>query len=207
MYKVFFNDRVIQIVGAGKITLTKPCYPVRAPESGKALAEWFAAFTKSADQCVALQAQDPEKYFAAVFAPFFLNVPAAGGLVMRNNKSMLFMERNGKWDLPKGKIDPGETPQMAALREVEEECGISGHSIVKQLPSTFHIYLSPYKKTLGQWILKETFWFEMNYSGVNSGIPQTEENITQLKWLAKDELNIVLENTYENLKTIIERYK
>jgi hypothetical protein len=90
---------------------------------------------------------------------------------------------------------------------VEEECGISGHKIVKQLPSTFHIYQSPYKETQGKWIFKETFWFEMKYAGSDSGTPQIDEGITEVRWLNRNELDTVLANTYENLKQIIWLYQ
>ncbi len=205
MYKVFLNDREINIVGTGNITLTKPCCLVEGLSSVKAVQRWFDEFSKGEIQCVTISDPNPKEFFERIFVPVFLAVPAAGGVAIRNNR-LLFIFRGGKWDLPKGKIDKGEDAGEAALREVEEECGISGHKITKQLSSTFHIYQSPYKKTLGQWILKETFWFEMSYSGVNSGIPQTDENITKLQWFAKNELGIVLENTYENLKPIIEGY-
>lgn len=206
MYKVFFNDREINIVGTWNITLNKPCDVVTNLDSKEAVHMWFEEFSKSKTQCVTISNQNPVEFFEKIFVPAFLTVPAAGGVVERSNK-LLFIFRNGKWDLPKGKIDKGEVAEEAALREVEEECGISDHKITKQLPSTFHIYQSPYKKTFGQWILKETFWFEMSYLGINDGIPQTDENITKLQWFAKDELNVVLENTYGNLKEIIERYK
>ena len=94
---------------------------------------------------------------------------------------MLFIFRNGVWDLPKGKVDKHETTHEAAIREVEEECGISHLQMVKKLPSTYHIYQSPYKKTMGKWILKETYWYEMKYVGHDEGIPQEEENITEIK--------------------------
>jgi 8-oxo-dGTP pyrophosphatase MutT (NUDIX family) len=87
-------------------------------------------------------------HFFQLFRSVFLEVPAAGGVVKSNDR-LLFIFRNGKWDLPKGKIDEGENPPEAALREVSEECGIAGQQIKKQLPSTFHIYPSPYSKTKG----------------------------------------------------------
>ncbi len=201
MYKVFFNDREINIVGTRNITLNKPCDKIKDLGSKESVGRWFEEFSKSEAQCVSIFNQKPVEFFEKTFVPAFLTVPAAGGIVVRN-KRLLFIFRNGKWDLPKGKIDKGEVAEEAALREVEEECGISGHKIIKRLPSTFHIYESPYKKTFGQWILKETFWFEMSYSGDNNGTPQTDENITQLHWFAKDELSVVLENTDSQIKTM-----
>ncbi|NCB07941.1 MAG: NUDIX domain-containing protein, partial [Bacteroidia bacterium] len=153
---------------------------------------------------VLLVHSDPEKFFG-LFRSVFVSLPAAGGVVRRDGK-ILFIYRNGKWDLPKGKIEPGEKAATAALREVEEECGISGHKMVKQLPSTYHIYQSPYKKSKGEWVFKETSWYEMAYDGDGEGIPQTGEGITAVKWFSKQDLGEVLENTYENLKQIIALY-
>jgi 8-oxo-dGTP pyrophosphatase MutT (NUDIX family) len=132
-------------------------------------------------------------------------IPAAGGVVIRDEK-LLFIIRSGKWDLPKGKIDAGETAHEAAIREVKEECGIGGHQITKDLMSTYHIFKSSYKETYGQWILKETFWFEMSYSGIENGTPQIDENITKIRWFKRNELDEVVANTYENLKSVIMSY-
>lgn len=205
MYKVFFNDREIIIAASLNITIIKPAKVINGFTSKAEVKSWFLLLAESREQRIYILVPSPAIFFKTIFKPAFKSILAAGGVVCRNEK-LLFIFRNGKWDLPKGKIDKGEKTQNAAVREVREECGISGHKIVKQLPSTFHIYQSPYKESQGQWILKETFWFEMSYSGLENGIPQTEENISEIRWLAKNELGKVLENTYENLKQIIEGY-
>ena len=202
MYEVFFNDRKIIIVAKGEITLNKSTEIVDYLLTQKDVKKWFFRFVASDIQEVFLLNDSPKEFFTEIFRPVFISIEAAGGVVIRNNK-LLFIFRNEKWDLPKGKIDAGETNREAALREVEEECGISGHKIVKQLPSSFHIYKSSYKKSKGELIFKETFWFEMEYSGVENGTPQTEENITEIKWFAPDDLEIPLTNTYSNLKPLI----
>ncbi|WP_198152336.1 NUDIX hydrolase [Draconibacterium sediminis] len=166
---------------------------------------WLSDFENSDIPETVVEHPEIEKLFQN-FRSAFLPVDAAGGIVKRDEK-LLFIFRNGKWDLPKGKIDEGESIETAALREVEEECGITNHSIVKALPSTYHIYKSPYKNTLGQWIFKETFWFEMDYQGMETPIPQEEEGITEVRWFQPNELDEVLENTYENLKELIELYR
>uniref|UniRef100_UPI003216E457 NUDIX hydrolase n=1 Tax=uncultured Draconibacterium sp. TaxID=1573823 RepID=UPI003216E457 len=203
-YKVFFNEKRIVFTTTSKITLRKS----RPSSLGKACIDtveaWLQTFTEGDKQETVLEHRNP-KMLLEKFKSAFIVMDAAGGVIVRNRK-LLFIFRNGKWDLPKGKIDEGEQPEEAAIREVEEECGIKGHQIVKQLPSTFHIYKSPYKNTFGKWIFKETFWYEMNYSGESDGRPQLEEGITEIRWFAKNELNEVLENTYENLKQIIELY-
>lgn len=205
MYKVFFNEKLIVISGRENITLNKPFRAFENDCRFEDVKNWFVSFIKGGEQEVILTHSVPEKFFE-LFQSLFITIHAAGGVVLRKNK-ILFMFRNGKWDLPKGKIEPGENAAVAALREVEEECGISGHKIVKQLPSTFHIYQSPYKETQGEWIFKETFWFEMKYDGNQKGAPETNEGITEVKWFPAGELNNVLANTYENLKQIIQLYQ
>jgi 8-oxo-dGTP pyrophosphatase MutT (NUDIX family) len=206
MYEVFFNDRKIVIAPPGEITISKSTQTIDNLATTKMVKRWFARFIESDIRETILLTPSPKLFFETVFQPAFYAVPAAGGVVVRENK-ILFIFRNNKWDLPKGKIDSGETPDEAAVREVAEECGITGHKITKQIPSTYHIYKSPYKESKGEWIFKETFWFEMKYLAAENGTPQTEENITEIRWFQPNELNTVLENTYSNLKSIILLYK
>lgn len=206
MYKVFFNDREISIGLKPNITLNQTVNAIDFLRTKSDVKSWFQQFLTTKEKQVFLQNDDPEKFWKSAFMPAFKLIYAAGGIVIRGNK-MLFIFRNETWDLPKGKIDNGESPENAAIREVEEECGISGHKILKQLPSTFHIYQSSYKNSPGKWILKETFWFEMAYSGTGNGTPQTGENISQVRWFEKKEFGEVLANTYENLKQVILLYR
>ncbi|MES2592455.1 MAG: NUDIX domain-containing protein [Bacteroidota bacterium] len=138
------------------------------------------------------------KHFTAMFRV----IEAAGGLVKNGNGEWLFIFRNGKWDLPKGKIEKKEGVEEAATREVEEECGIDGLKIIKKLTSTYHIYFMEEKA-----ILKKTYWFEMNCNDESTLIPQTEEGITDVKWIAPDKLAKVFANTYESVKEVIEEMK
>lgn len=202
MYKVFFNDREIEITSRGYAPFVKDSEITENLNSVDEVKTWFLDFAANQTQSAILLQPSTEIFWNELFLPVFTQIPAAGGVVIRNEK-LLFIFRNEKWDLPKGKIDKGETAKQAAIREVAEECGIAGHQITKGLPSTFHIFLSPYKKTLGQWVIKETFWFEMSYSGIENGIPETKENITEIRWFAKNELDEVLVNTYENLKSVV----
>lgn len=206
MYKVFLNERKIILTTPGKITLNKPIKTISNLTSKKDVENWFLEFVSSRVKEVALMNSAPDIFFKTMFQPVFNVIQAAGGIVKRNDK-LLFIFRSNMWDLPKGKIDKEETTEAAAIREVEEECGISGHKIVKKMPSTFHIYKSSFAEAKGQWVLKETFWFEMEYSGVENGSPQLEENITEVKWLGKNELDDIFANTYENLKQIISLYR
>ena len=205
MYKVFLNDRLIAITAPEKITYSKPVQFFDERINKEDVKQWFNSFNNSNLNKISLQHPDPA-FFFRIFRSAFTELPAAGGVVQKNDR-LLFIYRKGKWDLPKGKIDSGESPKEAALREVEEECGITGHRIVKSLPSTFHIYRSVYKNQKSKWIFKETQWFEMSYSGENPGRPETDEGITRIRWFARNELNEVWSNTYENLKLVIGLYR
>ena len=133
-------------------------------------------------------------------------IPAAGGLVENENGEFLFIKRLGRWDLPKGKIEVGESTKEAAVREVEEECGVNELRIVKPLPSTFHLYRSPFIKKENNWVFKETFWFKMNYAGTGKLIPQIKEQIEEARWFAKSEFAVIFENTYGNIRDLLTNY-
>ena len=128
----------------------------------------------------------------------FFFIEAAGGLVCQDAK-YLFIFRLGKWDLPKGKIDMGERADEAAMRECEEECGISELKILEELPSTYHIY--PYKEA---YALKVTYWFKMSASHRGELVPQLAENIEKAEWFSPDAIrNTVLPNTYMSVRDVI----
>ena len=205
MYKVFLNEKMISFEAPGNITLNKPSLKFYQNGSSGELKNWFETFAGGTDKNAIIIHPVPEKIFGE-FQSLFINVQAAGGVVLRRNE-LLFIFRNNKWDLPKGKIDSGESASQAALREVEEECGISEMKIKKKLSSTFHLYQSPYPESEGQWIFKETFWFEMNYSGSEKGTPQTDEGISEIRWFNRENLYEVLDNTYQNLVDIIKLYR
>jgi len=139
-----------------------------------------------------------EKLLLTSFSSAFKVIEAAGGLVKNKNGEYLFIFRNGKWDLPKGKIEKGEGIKSAAIREVEEECGISKLKIVKELESTYHIYHIEEKA-----ILKRTYWFEMLCEDESKLIPQMEEGITDVKWIAKKDLQDVNDNTFDSIKEVM----
>jgi 8-oxo-dGTP pyrophosphatase MutT (NUDIX family) len=142
-------------------------------------------------------------YFETVINYFkkeFSYIEAAGGFI-KKDELFLFIYRLDKWDLPKGKLDKGETIEHAAIRECEEECGIENLSIVQQLPSTFHIY--PYKK---HFALKQTYWYNMVTDYDKPLKPQLEENITDVKWFNRTEIEtVVLQNTYFTITDIIKQ--
>jgi 8-oxo-dGTP pyrophosphatase MutT (NUDIX family) len=143
------------------------------------------------------------------FFSLFKYIKAAGGLVKNERNEFLVIFRYGKWDLPKGKINfyktqsgipsnkDKRTPELgadAAIREVMEETGLKQVSITGQLSSTYHIY---YQKNTRY--LKKTYWFSMSAESEQSLIPQSDEDISIVKWAAKDELQEIAEHSYSSL--------
>ncbi len=117
-------------------------------------------------------------------------IKASGGLVRNQENKYLFIFRRGKWDLPKGKIDEGEKTKRAAVREVEEECGILIDKVLGKICKTWHVY-----EQGEQLILKKTTWYKMEAEN-QPLIPQLEEGITEARWLGEGEFAIVKQNTF-----------
>jgi 8-oxo-dGTP pyrophosphatase MutT (NUDIX family) len=138
------------------------------------------------------------KHLWKIFRIYFTEVGAAGGLVRHVSGKYLFIEKKGKLDLPKGHIEEGEEPAACAIREVSEECGITGHSIVKPLTPSYHTY-----SWEGISYLKKTHWFLMKYDGKLISEPQVEEGITGLEWLSPDELNDIKDRAWLSLMDLI----
>ena len=122
-----------------------------------------------------------------------------GGLVYNKKGEILFILRDGKWDLPKGGIEKGEGIKEAAIREVEEETGVKNLVITKKLQKTYHVF-----KRNGKYKLKITRWFEMttDYEGILE--PQANEGIEKAAWLSPEEAKKALKNSYENIKLLFE---
>lgn len=129
-------------------------------------------------------------------------IVAAGGLVQNSKGEFLFIFRKGKWDLPKGKVDKEEKIEEAAIREVEEECGIKGLEIIRPVLKTYHTYFAE-----GEKILKETHWYFMKTSWEGQPVPQTSENIMKALWVEEKEIESLLKNTYDTIKKVIQEFK
>lgn len=139
----------------------------------------------------------------AIWADFknqFKSVGAAGGIVENENGEILFIYRLGKWDLPKGKMEMGETEEQSALREVEEETKLKELEIKKFVGDTFHVYT----ERNGTKILKTTHWFNMKYTGNSTPIPQVEEGISAVEWKGYDKIEQqILPQTFKNIQLIL----
>ena len=132
-----------------------------------------------------------------IFCADYSLIEAAGGLVYNNECQLLMIFRNNKWDLPKGKLEQNENIKECAIREVEEECGISGLSFLNALQDTYHTY-----ELNGKKILKRTYWFAMHTDFKGSLVPQIEEGITEVVWVDKEQIAEKLNNSFGNIKEL-----
>lgn len=135
------------------------------------------------------------------FQMHFTPVTAAGGLVLNEKDEILLIFRRGKWDLPKGKVDPGETIRAAALREVAEECGLTAVTIEATLEQTYHTY-----SMQGSHFLKTTHWFLMRSSDSQQPVPQAEEDIEKAIWADRPTVQECMKNTYPNILLLLQHF-
>lgn len=131
--------------------------------------------------------------------PAFTRIDAAGGLILSPSQHYLFILRNGFWDLPKGKVEAGETLAQAALREVKEETGIEEVEIVRELTTTWHTY---YMAGQTKPILKKTRWFLMRAAQESKLVPQIEEGIVGAYWLPYEDAVEIIPNAYRSVAQV-----
>lgn len=198
MIKIFYNDRILAFNedASSDIQSAKILHFDDNTESAIKL-----FLNSSADyNLVILGASDDAAL--CLLKKVFTVIEAGGGRVTDKQGRMLFIFRSGRWDLPKGWLEKGETLAQCAVREVSEECGLSVADIVNEgkLITTYHIY--PFKDGFA---LKVTHWFRMIYVGDGETKPQTEEDISEVRWIAQNEMGEVLENTYGNIRMVVER--
>ena len=200
MYKIYFNENPIFLINKKNINSYKPSERDIILK-GKEITSFINIFLKlkSEDKItkIFILTSSPRKIFLKLLSETKL-IEAGGGMALNTDNQLLMIKRNNKWDLPKGKIEKGETIRQTALREVKEECGISGLKIIKKLTPTYHIYFEK-----NSWILKKSVWYQMFSADKQKPVPQEEENITEVHWFNKDEVLQCLPHAFSNIKDII----
>lgn len=196
MYKVFIDNSVIDFLDSEQKVPSKG-YDLVVNSLENDLSTLLDQFDFSASKvCLLVVYDDFELAFNQVFHAYEF-MDAAGGIV-KCNRRYLFIERHGMWDIPKGKLDSNEQPWEAAVREIEEECGIKNPVIDHLLGITFHTY-----SYMGRLTIKKNWWYALNYSGSMEVFPQEEESITQAIWIEKDEWDLIRSNTYESIQEVL----
>lgn len=201
---IYYNERPIYLFSnkSKKLAAIKDDEKTLFVENGtgKAIKEAFVRFAAGNQAAMAIAHRDTDKLIKN-FHRGFAAIEAAGGIVQNEQKEILFIFRNGKWDLPKGKLEKNEDPEEGAAREVEEETGISNLKRRKKIGKTYHIYdidAAPHLKT--------THWYYFTVKGAPALKGQAEEGITDIEWIPTLDLKRPMQNTYENIKLILAEF-
>lgn len=194
MYRIYINETALIISefvpkGLGKIQNIDPHIFV--------FRDFYKQARKSGPETHLILVDNARDYFRKLRKSYQV-IKAAGGVVTTPDQEYLFIFRKGKWDLPKGKLDEGEKTKRAAVREVEEECGIKVGRLLDKLTNTWHVY-----EERGQVIFKKTSWFTME-AKKQKLIPQLEEDITEARWMRKDDFPFIRRNTYPTISNIVD---
>ncbi|NUM50627.1 MAG: NUDIX domain-containing protein [Flavobacteriales bacterium] len=200
MYKVFVKDKLLYLT-------SNPNFEASLQKN-----TLFLKYTSSSDFKIGINLLEHDVPLAALVVyhqeiNFLLQelfkaykvIHAAGGLVVNSQGKVLMIYRLKKWDLPKGKMEKSETPEEAAVREVQEETGISGLTVMEKLPDSFYFY----EPSKGERVLKHIYWYKMHCERVEKLVPQTEEGISDVKWMDKTELSEAIKNTFPSVKDLL----
>lgn len=201
MYKIYINSTLIKL---------KDAKPARKAFKGELIAR-YAGQVKHLHNFVDLAEKGGQYdritiYFEDYpklkkdFKGLFTVIPAAGGLVKNEFGELLFIYRRGHWDLPKGKLDKKEKKKHAAIREVEEETGISNITLGEKICVTNHVY----KNKSGKRLIKKSHWYHMT-APKTVLIPQTEEDITKAEWMTLEKFNSKPRKVYDSIIEVLDQ--
>jgi ADP-ribose pyrophosphatase YjhB (NUDIX family) len=196
-YKVFINTKLMILTTALPKSKNSLVFPLETTP----LQTILQVFKETKARKIYLMGDDP----ATLLKTFKSKLPvvqAGGGLVRNQSGKMLFIFRKGKWDLPKGKIDKGETLEKGAKREVKEETGVKKLELNGLAGVTYHIF-----KRNDKYQLKETHWFHMTTTHTGKLKPELQEDITEAKWKGPKKTEKALENSYGNIRHLLKDLK
>ncbi len=193
MYKVFVGDKPIILTTIVSEETNFKNYLLDTVNIGKVIKELNSTSLEEAR----LIHKNPDKLLKK-FLKKLPNVVAGGGKVINEKGETLFIYRNKKWDLPKGKAEAKESIEETSIREVEEETGVKGLEIVKPLDTTYHIF-----KRNGKHKIKVTYWFEMKTTYSGKLEPEEKEGITKVEWLNETQRQEAMTNSYANIKILV----
>lgn len=195
MYKVFVNNTPI-ILSTKKTIEGYTTIPVKKVDFPSVIRDILEKETDAEAARYHFYHREEEKLMEHLYSKLPV-VLAGGGKVYNDNNEILFIHRNGKWDLPKGKAEKKEDMETTAIREVEEETGVRDLEITKFLRHTYHIF-----KRNGEFRLKVTYWFEMKTAYNGKLTPQKNEGIDKVKWKNKKKAIKALQDSYANIQQL-----
>ncbi len=192
MYKVFVNDIPIILSTNKNVGNNYTSFPIKTVK----LKQIIKRIQEGELLYVNLYHENEEKLLKHLVKKLKV-VNAAGGMVYNDKKEILFIYRNKRWDLPKGKVEDGETMEESAVREVMEETGVKDLEIVRFLRKTYHIF-----KRKDKYRLKVTHWYEMYSPYTGELIPEHSEGIKKAKWKNFAKSQKALTKSYANIKLL-----
>lgn len=208
-YRLYANNTAVEIIHTDEWEILAAGYAnMEAQEVYRldTIAEWDGFWSnlhqRSYRSTVLLLTAHPQQGWQEVIGRFMV-VAAAGGIVQNEEGHLLLIHRRGKWDFPKGKMEPGESKETSAVREVSEETGLSHLSILRPIriygsqDATWHTYQEGQ-----QWICKPTYWFAMEATGQQDPVPQWEEDIEQAVWKSPMEVHSCMEESFPSLQDV-----
>ena len=201
MYRIFINDSVLILRSFESILEFDKESEIHSYSCASCMTKAINKVQNGLCKSLILQGDDVE-YMWRDFCSYYQLIEAAGGLVVNSKREVLWILRNGKWDLPKGKVESGEKVEDAAVREVEEECAVRGISRGELLGVTYHTYSHK-----SEAILKKTYWYAMTCSSKQILKPQLEEGITEVVWANKTKHFSCVSNTYTSIVELLKQEK
>ena len=196
--KIFVNDILLNVLTKPVVNLTGVVLNISHATEVLAIYEQIKDTKLSLVRQYHFLPEDYQQVKREIKARFTV-IEAAGGIVKKGN-SILVMKRLGKWDLPKGKLEDGEDKKTAAVREVEEECGVRA-KLIRKVGTVWHTYMQGKENTL-----KKTTWYYMECVDDSRLKPQTAEAITKVKWVEMDKMPKLLEDSYQSISHIYQRF-
>ena len=201
MYRIFHGKHRIYLTkDEAHIAKYKPDFIFKKPKEEQ-IKEALKVSKKATKPLKILLLGNPDKILKKVVSEFKYQI-AAGGIVENTNGKILLMKRLGKWDLPKGKLDKGETIEECALREIEEETGAADLSVKSSFAETYHTYYRNEK-----WVIKHTHWYIVKCDDPSKLSPQFEEDIEQVAWVDFDTIDVLKIDTYPAIRRLLKLYR
>lgn len=196
MYKVYIDKRFITISSQPDRLQNYSLF--HKFNDQKDFSEQLSKFLRdSSIECINIYSYKLDHLWA-LFIEEFHFIEAAGGIVISPDHELLLIKRYNNWDAPKGHFEPSETPEECARREILEECGVSCGRRISELNNTYHIY-----NFEGQYYLKKTFWFLFTLEGSKETNPQSEEGITEARWINRESTGKVKEGMWLSVKDVL----
>lgn len=199
MYRIFINDSVLILRSFESVLEDDEQSEIQSYLRASCMSVAINKVQNGLCKSLILQGDDLELMWRD-FCSHYQLIEAAGGVVVNSKSEVLWILRNGKWDLPKGKVEKEEKVEDAAVREVEEECAVRGINRGALLGVTYHTYLYE-----GQAILKKTYWYAMSCASEQELKPQLEEGITEVVWANKTKHFACMLNTYISIVELLKR--